>query len=145
MSVGRICVRSVDTADLSESVVVAARRMHTRKVGTLIVLDNAKEPVGLVTDRDLAVRVLAESLDPGQTSVGDVMTPHPHTIREDAPIEEALRIMRAGRFRRIPVVDNQSKLVGLLSLDDILALLTEEFREIGKLLEEESPRSLAAK
>lgn len=145
MSVGRICVRSVDTAGIAETALVAARRMHDRKVGTLVVLDNAGEPLGVITDRDLTVRVLAEGLDAGQTSVGDVMTSRPETIREDAAIEDALRAMRAGKCRRLPVVDRANKLVGLVSLDDILALLTEEFREIGSLLEQESPRSLASR
>ncbi|MBL9125474.1 MAG: CBS domain-containing protein [Planctomycetaceae bacterium] len=145
MSVGAICVRAVDTASANETVLQAARRMHDRKVGTLVVLDNSGEPIGLVTDRDLAVRVLAATLDPTQTMVADIMTPHPETIHEHAPIEEALRVMRAGKFRRVPVVDARQKLVGLLSLDDVLALLAEEFREIGSLVADESPRSLAGR
>ena len=143
MSVGRICVRQVDVADPEESVLVAARRMLSRKVGTLVVLNTAREPVGIVTDRDLTVRVLAEARDPHQTTLAEVMTQHPKTVHESTPIEETLRIMRAGNFRRIPVVDTAGKLAGLVSLDDILDLLSEEFRQIGDLLVEETPRSLA--
>ena len=118
--------------------------MHDRKVGTLVVLNDAREPIGMVTDRDLAVRVLAEARDPLLTTVGDVMTRCPQTILEDTPIEEALRVMRAGKFRRLPVVDAHGALLGLLSLDDILDLLTEEFAAIRGILHESSPRSLAA-
>jgi CBS domain-containing protein len=71
------------------------------------------------------------------------MTRSPVTVGEDTPIEEALAVMRRGPFRRVPVVDREQRLVGLLSLDDILDLLCEEFGQIGKLLAGESPRSLA--
>lgn len=144
MSVGRICVREVDIAEPDESVQVAARRMHSRKVGTLVVVNEAREPIGLVTDRDLAVRVLAEAADPIGTTIRQVMTRCVYTVRENTAIEEALRIMRAGQCRRLPVVDAAGQLAGLISLDDILDLLTEEFKTIGELLREESPHSLAA-
>jgi CBS domain-containing protein/nucleotide-binding universal stress UspA family protein len=144
MSVGRICVRDVDLAEAGESVQTAAQRMNSRKVGTLLVINSAQEPIGVVTDRDLTIRVLAEGRDPVQTPVGQVLTPFPRTVREDTSIEDALHIMRSGQFRRLPVLDKSDKLVGLLSLDDILDLLTEEFREIGGLLRKESPRSLAS-
>lgn len=143
MSIGAICVREVDTAEPSESALVAARRMHDRKVGTLVVVDADGAPVGLLTDRDLTVRVLAAGRDPLGTSVADAMTAKPRTVREDASLEDVLMLMRITRCRRLPVVDAQSRLVGLVSLDDILQLLAEEFREIGGLLEQESPRSLA--
>lgn len=142
MTVGRICSRSVDWASPDESVQVAAQRMHSRKVGTLVILNPARHPLGLVTDRDLTVRVLGEGRDAATTSVADVMTPAVKTVREDCPIELALEIMRKGTFRRLPVVNEQNQLVGLLSIDDILDLLSEEFRSIGRLLMGESPQSL---
>ena len=143
MSVGRICVRDVDLAEAGESVQAAAQRMNSRKVGTLLVINSDQEPIGVITDRDLTVRVLAQGLDPIQTRVGQVLTTFPRTVREETSIEDALHIMRSGQFRRLPVVDKADKLVGLISLDDILDLLTAEFREIGGLLRKESPRSLA--
>ena len=144
MSVGRICVREVDLTDPTESVQIAARRMHDRKVGTLVVSDNAKRPIGMLTDRDLAVRVVAAGLDPASTTVADVMTRDPCCVPEETPIETALKLMRAGPYRRLPVVDQAEALVGVVSLDDILSLLTEEFNEIGTLLKREDPSSLAA-
>ena len=143
MSAGRICVREVDFVEVGESVQVAAQRMHARNVGTLVVLDKEKRPVGMLTDRDLAVRVLAKAGDPIQTTVSEVMTQSLHTVSENTPIEDALRAMRLGRCRRLPVVDGTGQLVGLLSVDDIMDLLISEFRDIGVLLREESPRSLA--
>ena len=143
MSVGRICVREVDLTDPDESVRIAACRMHDHNVGTLVVCNQAKQPVGMLTDRDLAIRVVAEGREPGSTPVAEVMTKSPQCVREDTPIEMALQSMRAGPYRRLPVVDNDGALVGLISLDDVLSLLTEEFNEIGTLLKREDPSSLA--
>jgi CBS domain-containing protein len=143
MSAGRICVRTVDTAEPTESVQAAADRMNSRNVGTLVVLDPHDQPLGILTDRDLAVRVLAKGKDPFATTVVEVMTHIPKTIRENASIEQAISIMRSGPFRRLPVVDDAGKLIGLLSIDDILDLLAEEFRDIGALLKAERPEVLA--
>lgn len=143
MAVGKLCSREVDTADPEESVQKAAQRMHARKVGTLVVVNAAREPMGMITDRDLALRVIAVGGDPPRTTVREVMTPHPQTVQIDATIEDALRTMRAHQCRRVPVVDGSGKLAGLLSLDDILELLIEEFQIVGGLIREESPRSLA--
>ena len=72
------------------------------------------------------------------------MTLGPETITEDSPIESALALMRHGSFRRLPVIDRNRKLVGLVSLDDILMLLAEEFMQVGRLLEHETPRCVVA-
>jgi CBS domain-containing protein len=138
VSAGRICRRDVDTASYDESVLDAARRMRDRQVGTVIVVDDLR-PVGMVTDRDLTVRVLAAGLDPKATRVSEVMTPSPTTIREDDSIETALGCMRAGRFRRLPVVGRDGRLLGILALDDILELVAEELSDIGQLLKREAP------
>ena len=143
MSVGRICTRTVDTADLDETTQVAASRMNSRNVGSLIILDDDRHPVGIITDRDLAVRVVAKGLDPNTTTVDAVMTGCPERVTESTPIETAIGVMRSGPHRRLPVVDSQDQLIGILSLDDVLELLCEEFEEIGKLVRNESPDALA--
>lgn len=143
MSAGRICVREVDLVEPTESVQAAAQRMHARNVGTLVMLDADKRPLGILTDRDLTVRVLAKGLHAAQTTVGEIVTKCLQTISETTPIEDALRLMRTGNCRRLLVVDHNGKLVGILSVDDILDLLISEFRDLGALLREESPRRLA--
>jgi CBS domain-containing protein len=142
MSVGRICVREVDTANPDETVAVAAERMHQRAVGTLVVVNDPDQVVGIVTDRDLVSRVLAKGRSPTETSVREVMTVGPKTVSEQTSIESALLIMRSGRFRRIPVVEGENKLLGLITLDDVLMLLAEEFTQIGRLLTRETPRAI---
>jgi CBS domain-containing protein len=136
-------MREVDTAEPGESVQAAAERMHARNVGTLVVLSEQQQPIGVITDRDLTVKVLARGRDAADTTVQQVMSPCPRCVHEEAPIEAALTVMRSGPFRRVPVVDDEGKLVGLLSLDDILDLLAEEFGEIGALVRRTGPRVLA--
>ncbi len=140
MSAGRICRREVYVASLGESVRAVAQRMREHNVGTVVVKDESGCPTGILTDRDLAVRVVAEGKDPELTPVLQVMTVVPRTLPESAAIEVALGAMRAERCRRLPVVAADGRLVGVLSLDDILALLAEEFGTIGGLLRAEEPR-----
>lgn len=139
MSVGRICTREVHLVDPDESVREAAERMRQRIVGCLVILNEAQEPVGIVTDRDLVVRVLAPGKDPSNTAISEVMTAPPVTVSAETPIEDALALMTSHGFRRLPVVDHQRQLVGLLTLDDVLMLLAEESARIGQLLEQQGP------
>ena len=117
--------------------------MHDHKIGTLVVCNASKHPVGIITDRDLAVRIVAAGRDPNITVIAEVMTESPTVICEDASIESALSHMRAGPFRRLPVVNKKGVMVGMISLDDILSLLTKEFYDIGGLLNRENPASLS--
>jgi len=144
MSVGKICQREVDFADPDENVFLAAERMRDRTVGALVVLNKARQPVGIITDRDITTRVVAAARDPLATTVADVMTPEPKTAAEETPIEMALSLMRGGAFRRLPVVDESGELIGIVTLDDILMLLCEEFASIGGLLERETPAAAAS-
>jgi CBS domain-containing protein len=89
-------------AEPGESVLEAARRMRERRVGTLVIVDDVGKPVGLVTDRDLVLRVVAAGGDPRAISVGEVMTERPKTVTESTPIESALSLMRSASFRRLP-------------------------------------------
>ena len=145
MTIGKICSREVDLADATESAATAAARMNIREVGTLIVLNPAKAPIGIVTDRDLALRVMGKHLDPETTLVGDIMTPDPKTVTETTPIEDCLSRMRAHGVRRMPVVDADGRLVGVVSLDDILELIFEEMSALRGLFDSTGPRKLALK
>lgn len=143
MFVGDLCTKDVDVVRESDSVRVAAERMHDHKVGSLVVVNRRHKPVGIITDRDLAVRVLALGREPNETTVDEVMTQCPKTLRSDSSVDEALLAMRAGPFRRLPVVDEEGDLAGLLSLDDVLTYLVSLFSQVRTVLEEESPQSLA--
>lgn len=143
MSIGRICQRLVDTADVEETVRVAAQRMAARGVGALVVLDDHRRPIGILTDRDIALRVAGEGLDAGAVTTGEMMTRDLHTVTEEAAIEDSLRLMRRYAVRRLPVVDDDGALVGVVTLDDVLSLLAEELAQMGKIVERSSPAALA--
>jgi CBS domain-containing protein len=134
MTVGRICVRTVQTASPDETVLEAARRMAREKTGTLVVLDLERLPIGILSDRDVMVRCVAEGKDASSTAVSELMSTPVASVRDSMPIEEALAQMATCRVRRVPVVDNDDRLVGILALDDVIELLVEEAGTIGRLL-----------
>lgn len=113
---------------------VAAARMRAEEVGTLVVVEDGNRPVGLITDRDIVTRCVAEARIPGQTRIEDVMSTPAICAPEDTPIEDALARMASLPQRRLVVTDARGLLVGLLALDDVLELLAEEAHTIGKLV-----------
>lgn len=139
MTIAEICQRNVDTADAAESIQSAAQRMGTRNVGTLIILSPSGRPAGILTDRDVAVRVTGRGRDPYTTRVVDVMTTDLESAPEDLPVEDALRRMRSRGVRRLPVVNRAGECVGVVSLDDVLVHLVKEFGVLGRLLEVSTP------
>jgi CBS domain-containing protein len=124
----------IHTADPEETVRAAAARMDREEVGTLVVVDDALRPTGIVTDRDVAVRCVGKGLDPDRTSVAEIMSMPVSSVYEDTPIESALRMMAGSRARRSVVVNRAGALVGVLALDDVLELLAEEAEAIGDLV-----------
>lgn len=102
------------TATLNE----AARMMRDQEIGDVLVMRDDGTLCGLVTDRDLVVRGLAEGFDPGSTSVEEVCNHDPVTLSSDQPVEEAVAVMRQYNIRRLPIVDGEN-LVGILSLGDL--------------------------
>lgn len=139
MSVGRICTRVVETIDADDNASVATRRMKTERVGTLVVLDGDGRPQGIVTDRDIALRVVGERRDAEKTAVADIMSAPVDAINEDTTIDWALHRMADRGVRRLVVVDDEGRLSGLLSVDDVLALLIEEAEDLGALLRQQLP------
>jgi CBS domain-containing protein len=143
MTIAKLCVGDVDCAEAEETACQAATRMRQRAVGTLVIVNAAQEPIGIITDRDLMERVVAEARDATNTLVGEIMTRDPMTIAADEPIQVALSRMCRGGFRRLPVVNREGTLVGLVSMDDMLMLLSEELAQIGQLVKRETPRGVA--
>lgn len=142
MKVKTICQRDVDLADENESATAAAQRMAARNVGTLIVVDMDERPVGILTDRDLALKVTGAGLDPDRTSVGELMTTHVAAVTEDTSIETALALMGKHGVRRLPTVGSNGALVGVVSFDDVLVHIAGEFQFVRDLLEQHRPKSL---
>jgi len=134
MNVGKICNRKVVSADVETSLTDAAKLMRQFHVGTIIVTreeTGGAKPVGIITDRDMVVEVLAEEIEPQRLALEDAMTRQPLIAMEDDDSFEVLERMREKGVRRIPVVNGQGYLVGVLASDDILRMI---FHELGNLV-----------
>jgi CBS domain-containing protein len=113
------------TTATDDTVKHAARTMRNRRVGCLIVTE-ADHPIGIVTDRDLVLRVLAEGIDPTTARIGDFVTYDPITVSVNDGFETAAERMRLHGIRRLPVVNEAGQAVGIVTADDLLALLGGE-------------------
>jgi CBS domain-containing protein len=134
LNITEICKRDPITIRESEDLVAAARLMRERHIGYLVVVEpqlpGAFKPIGVLTDRDIVVAVVAKGTDPGQLRVGDVMTRKPVLAGEGMSLSHALDEMRRIGVRRMPVVGALGQLVGVLSLDDVLDALAEELHGV---------------
>lgn len=140
MPIGEICVRDVVVVDRDTNVHEAAQLMRRHHVGNLVVVEGPLEqrrPVGVITDRDLVISVLATGLDPKVFAAGDIITRDLVTAREDQGIFESMQQMRNNGVRRMPVVDYEGILVGIVSIDDLIQLLAQEMSELSRLIERE--------
>ncbi len=144
MTVGELCNRQVVIANRSDSLVEAAQRIRDFHVGTLVVVDEQngrRVPVGVVTDRDLVVSVLAANLrDLGALNVGDVMTTELVTAHERDNLFDALKKMRSFGVRRLPVVNDNGGLEGILTFDDVVDVVAEELSDLSTLIAREQKR-----
>ena len=130
---GKICTKPVITASAQMTVDQAARAMRSKNVGALVVV-NAGRPVGMLTDRDVAIEVVAKGLDPEMARVGDVMHKRPITIREDLGILDAAKVFAKTGVRRLPVVTRSGVLVGVITVDDLIMLLGNELGHVAGAL-----------
>ncbi|MBX9895621.1 MAG: CBS domain-containing protein [Nitrosomonas sp.] len=143
MNVGEICNREVIVIQRDEPVVEAAKLMRQYHVGAVIVIDKPNGsaiPVGIVTDRDLVVEVLATELDEKVITVGDIMAAELFTVKESTATHDAIDFMRRKTIRRLPIVDDAGELVGILTLDDVLEIVSEELLDLAKLVRYEQKK-----
>jgi CBS domain-containing protein len=142
MNVGQLCQREVVTTRAGEELTAASQEMRARHVGFLVVVEPAAAPgrlrvVGVLTDRDIVVAVLARDIDTRALKVGDVMSREPLLAEESQPVESVLCLMREVGVRRVPVVDRDGLLVGVLSLDDVLEAMAEQLVNIAASIRSE--------
>jgi CBS domain-containing protein len=120
-----------------DTVAEVARLMKDKDIGPVPIVQDrdGTQLVGIVTDRDLALKVVAEGLDPSTTRVSDVMTTDIVTCREDDNIDKALNAMSKHQLRRIPVVDNENRLVGIIAQADVATRMNEP-EKTGEVVKE---------
>lgn len=135
--------REVAFATRKTSLPEAAQLMRQHHVGDLVVvdlIDGKRMPVGMVTDRDIVIEVVAKSLDYNDFTVGDIMSPQLVTVPKDEGVLETLRLMRSKGIRRVPIVDAEGQLDSIVSFDDMMDLLAEEMNELSKVTPRERAR-----
>lgn len=138
MSVGRICSRIVATAAPGESVAEGAGRMAEFGVGSLVVVGETGTPVGILTDRDVALRIVGAGKDPTDTRLADLMSNPVRTAHESTPLDEALESMERLGIRRLVVTGDDGGVVGIFTLDDALEVIAGQFQSLARVLEKQS-------
>ena len=133
MPVGRYVYRMPHTVSGSETVRSAAQLMERESGGCVVRVEDGR-PVGMLTDRDISLRILGRLLDPSVVSVGQLSRRPPIVVSAQASLGEAVRMMRLQRVRRVLVVDQAGKLMGLLCVDDVLRILSSEVAQLAEAL-----------
>lgn len=148
MKVGQHCKRRVVCINSTADIVDAARMMREEHVGFVIVYeqgDDLRRPIGVLTDRDLVLEVLAREVDPHAVTVKDAMTRQPLIAAERDELGEALQAMRMAGIRRVPVVDARGALTGVFALDDGIDLLTGLLCDISGSIKSEQRQEWRAR
>lgn len=148
MSIGEFCNREVVIARAGDSVAEASSLMRQHHVGDVLVVEERegrRVPVGLVTDRDIVVEVVATGLDPGVITLGDIMADDLATVTEDIDVFDAIQYMRTRGVRRLPVVSADGALAGIVTFDDVVALVAEEIDALARLVAREQKKETRAR
>jgi len=140
MSIGEICNREVVYVSRDVTVNAACKLMRHYHVGSLVVVDESegkRVPVGILTDRDIVVEIDAMDLDGKVITAGDIMSQELTTVAESFGVHETIEIMRFKGVRRLPVVDSDNRLAGIVTIDDLLEVLAEELSDIARIVARE--------
>jgi CBS domain-containing protein len=143
-----ICTLNVAFCTRDTSLIQAARLMRERHTGTLVVVDDPegeRTPAGIVTDRDIVVEALANELDPAQTSVANIMGTRLVIGSAAETLPEAIERMRLHSVRRLPVVDRGGRLVGIVTLDDMLTLHARQAAALAEIVSKEQTHEQRAR
>ena len=142
MSLRTFCGKRVVTISPERSIAEACWLMKEKNVGCLIVEDHSKL-CGIITDRDIALKVTGEEKDPLTTMVQEIMTGDPVRISVDKDLPELVALMHSQYVRRVPIVDKTELTLGIVTLDDLIALFGYEMSELGKAVSEGFRRTAA--
>ena len=143
MLVKDICARKVVATPRGTAVVEAAKLMRQHHVGEVVVTDGRRKPVGILTDRDIVLEVVAMGLAMEDLSVGDLISGELVKVQEDASLIDTVRSLRASGVRRAPVVGRGGALVGIVSLDDLVQVMAEELNAVARVISKGHEREAA--
>ena len=136
MSLQRFCKRPLVTIAPEKTILEACQLLKEHNVGCLLVEEHG-ELCGMLTDRDIALRVTGQGRDPQLTLVGAVMTANPVRILVGSTLHELTMVMHRQHVRRVPIIDESRRPVGIVTLDDLLVLLGDEMSDLAKMVSEE--------
>ena len=119
MNVSQVMTTDVSTCTVDDALSLCADNMRHLNVGAMPVIDSDNHVRGIITDRDIAVRAVAGGVDPNQVTIGQFMTADPVTVLPEVTVEDAAGIMAEQQVRRLPVVDPNGCLLGIISLGDL--------------------------
>ena len=145
MNAGELCNREVITATRDMSILEASRLMREHHVGSLIIVEEVSghaRPTGILTDRDIVIEVIAKDVSPTGVTVGDVMTYTLLKVTEGENIFDVAQRMRCRGVRRVPVISNNGDLAGIIALDDLLGLLSQELSLLATITTREAEQEV---
>lgn len=148
MSIGEFCNREVVFATRTTNIIEAAQLMRRYHVGDLVVVDDVdgqRVPVGMVTDRDIVVEVVAKDCPAETCTVESIMSAQLVSVAEQVGVITTIQLMRTHGIRRIPVVNGKGGLVGIVSVDDMLDLLADELAQLAKVSPREQVREVRSR
>jgi CBS domain-containing protein len=137
MTLKTICNREVLFAQKNDGLVEAAKLMRDYHAGDVVVIEERnglRYPIGIVTDRDIVVELIAKEVDVNSVTLGDVMCREITVAKEDDDVNDTIKIMRQKGIRRLPVVADNGTLVGIVTMDDLIDLIAEQLKDIAELI-----------
>jgi CBS domain-containing protein len=135
MSLREFCKRPVFTVSPGDTILKACQLLEQHNIGCLVAEEKGKI-CGILTDRDIALKVVGGKKDSLDTSVAEVMSRCPIRISVDRSVHELTTLMRTHHIRRVPIVDGDQKVVGIVTLDDLISLLGNEMWDVGRTVSE---------
>jgi CBS domain-containing protein len=127
--------RRVVVAQPADTVASAARKLRDARVGCVVVV-RAGRVTGLLTDRDIALRVVADALDAQSTTVEEIMTTDPFLLDASDTVQSAVNLMQKHGVRRLPIVEPRAGVLGIITADDLVASLSRQLAAVGQAVED---------
>ncbi|MDF2691207.1 MAG: hrp1 3 [Gammaproteobacteria bacterium] len=135
MKISEICHTDVVCIDQNAMAEEAAKLMEKSRIGSLIAIEqSSRKPIGIITDRDIVTKVVAAGNDPKNTKVSEFMSSDLYTENQNTDIAEIINVMKEKGIRRVPIVDNENKLCGIVSLDDLCLMVDKEQDNIADII-----------
>lgn len=137
MTIKTICNREVLIAQKDTTIQEAAKLMRDYHAGDIVLVEEKggnRYPVGIVTDRDIVIELIAKEADLSEITLGDMVCRELIVAKENDAIDDTLKLMRQKGVRRLPVVDENGVLQGIITLDDLIELIAEELKDLAELI-----------